>query len=260
VPLGPVPRRVSGPARSKPARGDAGRAPRARSSSAPGIFPALTGASATRLLDRLIAGKAWIVIVAFALIGIVTLQLALLELNAGIGRAIVRAGSLQRENASLSIEDAELTAGERIETQASKLGIQIIPAGEERFLSAGNRSAIARAARVLSQPAQPAPAASPGSTESRSSSSQAESVSSSGSAVGETQSSTASGAQTVGSAGSAESQAGPAAGTAPAAETPAGGSGGEAGAASAAAPSGAAAATTAGESTAAGGTQPAAAG
>ena len=32
-----------------------------------------------RLIDRLIAGKAWIGVVAFALIGIVTLQLLLLQ-------------------------------------------------------------------------------------------------------------------------------------------------------------------------------------
>jgi cell division protein FtsL len=257
---------VSGPARPKPALGRTARPQKARPSTAQGVLPGLTGVSVTRLLNRLIAGKAWIAIVAFALIGIVTLQLALLELNAGIGRAIVRAGSLQREDAALNIEDAELTSGARIETQASKLGMQIIPAGEERFLSAPSRSATARAAHVLSQPAQTAPAVSSSATESAPSSSQTESASAGTSSGGEAQSSSASaagsGTEAATSTGTGEAQTGAGVGTGPATGTPAGGSQSEVGAAAATASSGAASATTAGagEATPAGGTQPAPAG
>jgi hypothetical protein len=87
-----------------------------------------------RLLDRLVAGKVWIGLVAFALIGIVTLQLGLLELNASIGRLLERQGSLQRENAALSIESSEVAAGDRVESQAGKLGMVLVPAGTLRFL------------------------------------------------------------------------------------------------------------------------------
>jgi len=121
------PRRVSGPAR-QPARG------------------------LERPLDRLIRGRTWIALIAFALIGIVTLQLLVLKLNANIGRALVREGQLQRENAALSIESSELAAGERVETQAAHLGMQLVPDGALRFLSINPKGDIARAARALSAP------------------------------------------------------------------------------------------------------------
>ena len=80
-----------------------------------------------RLLDRLIRGRLWIGLVAFALIGIVTLQLVLLKLNAGIGRALEREALLQRENAALSIENSELAAGEQVESQAEHAGMELVP-------------------------------------------------------------------------------------------------------------------------------------
>ena len=64
-----------------------------------------------RLLDRLIRGRVWIGVIAFALIGIVTMQLVLLKLNAGIGRSLVREALLQRENATLSAENSEVGRG-----------------------------------------------------------------------------------------------------------------------------------------------------
>ncbi|HMD57941.1 MAG TPA: hypothetical protein VKG82_10775 [Solirubrobacteraceae bacterium] len=101
-----------------------------------------------RLLGRLIAGKAWIALVAFALIGIVTMQLGLLELNTTIGRLLEREGSLQRENAALSIENSEIAAGDRVETLAGKLGMELVPAGALRFLTP-RPGDLARAASVL---------------------------------------------------------------------------------------------------------------
>jgi hypothetical protein len=87
-------------------------------------------------LDRLIHGRAWIGIVAFALIGIVTMQLGLLKLNAGIGRALEHEGALQRENAALSVENSEVAAGNTVELQAAHMGMRLVPAGSLRFLSA----------------------------------------------------------------------------------------------------------------------------
>src|SRR5207302_547285 len=87
--------------------GRAGDAPRA---AADGLLPALRRlyerAADHPLIDRLIGGRAWIGLVAFALIGIVTLQLGLLELNTHIGRVLEREGRLQRENAALSIQNS----------------------------------------------------------------------------------------------------------------------------------------------------------
>ena len=144
------PRRVSGPAR---------RPPRTVQSPAqtqtgllPGALAALSSLASNRSLDRLIRGRAWIALIAFALIGIVTLQLLVLELNAHIGRALVQEAQLQRENAALSIESSELAAGERVESQAARLGMELVPEGALRFLTVDPRADIARAAAALSNP------------------------------------------------------------------------------------------------------------
>jgi hypothetical protein len=88
------------------------------------------------MLDRLIRGRTWIAIVAFALIGIVTLQLGLLKLNAGIGHSLRLQANLQRENAALSIENSELAAGDVVESRAGRLGMEVVPVGALRFLTA----------------------------------------------------------------------------------------------------------------------------
>jgi hypothetical protein len=140
TPPAPVrrPRRVSGPAaRPAPARG------RTKAASTPAI------AVTTRtLLERLIHGRAWIGIVAFALIGIVTMQLGLLKLNAGIGRALEHEAALQRENSALSVENSEYSAGDTVELQAAHMGMQLVPAGALRFLS-GPGSATNQIARAV---------------------------------------------------------------------------------------------------------------
>jgi hypothetical protein len=109
-------------------------------------------AATHRLLHRLISGRAWIGLVAFALIGIVTMQLGLLELNGGIGRALEREALLQRENAALSIENSEMAAGDRVELRAAQIGMQLVPTGALRFLRARPGIDATRAAAALSSP------------------------------------------------------------------------------------------------------------
>jgi cobalamin biosynthesis Mg chelatase CobN len=87
-----------------------------------------------RALRRALSGRAWIALVAFALIGIVTLQLGLLKLNGGIGRALEHAALLQRENAILAIENSEMAAGDRVQRTAAKLGMQPLVPDAVRFL------------------------------------------------------------------------------------------------------------------------------
>jgi len=146
APLVPAgrPRRISGPARpASPV--SARRAARPVATPAPAIVD-----RAGRLLDRLIHGRAWIALVAFALIGIVTMQLGLLKLNAGIGRALEHVASLQRENAGLSVEDSSFAAGDAVQLQAAHLGMQIAPSGTTRFLSGHDPGGeAARAAAAL---------------------------------------------------------------------------------------------------------------
>ena len=147
----PGPRRVSGPARREPVtapRRDAG----ARDGLVVGLLAGVQRVSRHRLLDRLIRGRTWIALVAFALIGIVTLQLGLLKLNAGIGRSLERSALLQRENATLSIENSELAAGNRVEATAAHLGMQLVAPGDLRFLTAHPRADAAQAAAALAAP------------------------------------------------------------------------------------------------------------
>jgi hypothetical protein len=119
---------------------------------AAGAATALGALSSHRALDRLIAGKLWIGVVAFALIGIVTLQLGLLELNRGIGRSLERESALQRQNAALSVENSELAAGDKVEARAQTLGMELVPVGSLRFLGSNPRADIARAAAALQSP------------------------------------------------------------------------------------------------------------
>jgi len=151
------PRRVSGPPRpaTAPRRRSTGIATE-QAGLVVGLLSALESLAQHRLLDRLIRGRVWIGLVAFALIGIVTLQLGLLKLNGGIGRALEHEALLQRENASLSIENSELAAGTRVESSAAKLGMAFIPVGALRFLSAGGHGDADKAAAALARAAQAA--------------------------------------------------------------------------------------------------------
>ncbi len=146
----PRPRRISGPVRPPQKRGSRA-SPRAQAEHGlvPGLFGALDGVSRSGALDRLIRGRIWIGVITFALIGIVTLQLLVLQLNASIGRSLVREAQLQRTNATLSIEGSELAGGERVETQAALLGMQLVPEGSLRFLTDNPRADIARAAAAV---------------------------------------------------------------------------------------------------------------
>ncbi len=156
-----APRRVSGPARGRGA--GAALSTRPGSGAALGSLAALgrtlgerVAASASlRSLHGRLAGRLGIALVAFALIGIVTLQLGLLKLNGGIGRALEHEALLQRENAALSIENSEMAAGDRVELGAARIGMQFTPPGALRPVTAHPGSDALRAAAALRAP-QPA--------------------------------------------------------------------------------------------------------
>lgn len=61
--------------------------------------------------------------IAFALIGIVGMQLWVVKLGVGIGRAVEHTQLLQQENSVLSAEDSALSSGERIERLALAKGM-----------------------------------------------------------------------------------------------------------------------------------------
>jgi cell division protein FtsL len=141
---------VSGPVR-RPARPSEQPA-QAERGLAVGALELGRGLFGHRALDRLIRGRVWIALIAFALIGIVTLQLLILQLNASIGRSLVREGQLQRSNAALSIQDSELASGERVESEAERLGMELVPESSLRFLGSNPHADVARAAAALGTP------------------------------------------------------------------------------------------------------------
>jgi hypothetical protein len=154
------PRRVSGPVRRAPTtaphRSLRPRAATTVNGFALGLISAIEALAQHRLLDRLIRGRTWIGIVAFALIGIVALQLGLLKLNGGIGRALEREALLQRQNAALSIENSELAAGPRVQALAAQLGMAFASPSQLRFLDSRPRADTARAAASLAAAARAA--------------------------------------------------------------------------------------------------------
>ena len=146
----PPPRRVSGPA---PARV---RRPAATPAPAPHPLhraaDLLRGVPDSRLLDRLIRGQGWVVLIGVALMGIVALQVSLLKMNAGIGVSIERSAQLERENADLRAEVSRLSSEQRIASVAGKLGLVMPDANEFRYVRVRGAEDARKAASVMRAP------------------------------------------------------------------------------------------------------------
>ncbi|HEY5286807.1 MAG TPA: hypothetical protein VIJ50_06860 [Solirubrobacteraceae bacterium] len=130
---------------------------RASAGATPGIaqrgVQALDGISSSAFVDRLIRGRLWIGLLAFALIGIVAMQLLVLKLNTSVGRTLGHVASLQRENAQLNIEDSMYSSESRVAPLASAAGMTLAPAGTVHFVMASTAD-FSRAAGALSTVAQ----------------------------------------------------------------------------------------------------------
>jgi cell division protein FtsL len=87
-------------------------------------------------VDRLLTGRVWIVLLAVLLAGIVSANVALLEMNAGIARTTEKVAALKRENSRLRLKAARLGASERIQRAAADLGLVLPAPGEVRYLEA----------------------------------------------------------------------------------------------------------------------------
>ena len=151
-----VARRMSGPV----------AAPRPRTPSRPPLRLAAGGASialrvadaalevsASRTMDRLVRSRGWVLIVAFGLIGIVAMQVSMLKLNAGIGRAVETSATLERSNATLRGEISRLSSGDRIQALAGARGFVMPEPADVTYLRAGDlRSDGRKAARRMGAP------------------------------------------------------------------------------------------------------------
>src|SRR6185295_13276940 len=107
--------------------------------------------SGSRTMDNLVRSRAWVVIVAFGLIGIVAMQVSMLKLNNGIGRAVDTAATLERSNVTLREEVSRLSSGDRIQALAGERGFVMPEPGDVAYLNARSSSG-ARAARRMSAP------------------------------------------------------------------------------------------------------------
>jgi hypothetical protein len=216
---------VSGPARRGVSDQPAARRSERSGGLLVGLLKAFDWLSSHRLLDRLIRGRIWIALVAFALIGIVTLQLGLLKLNGDIGRALEHEALVQRENAQLSIENSELAASENVEMRAGRMGMEFVPVGALRFLTARPGVDAAEVAGALSAQAHATGTGSGESQDADSTAADASSESSSGAEAPPTAeaSSTEPASSTTSASSSGEAPASaPTEGTAPAGESSAG--------------------------------------
>jgi cell division protein FtsL len=87
-------------------------------------------------VDRLVTGRVWIVLLAVLLAGIVSANVALLEMNAGIARTTEKVTTLKRQNSRLRLQAARLGSSERIQRAAADLGLVLPAPGEVRYLDA----------------------------------------------------------------------------------------------------------------------------
>jgi cell division protein FtsB len=109
-----------------------------------------------RLLDMLLRSRAWIWLLGIALGGIVFMQVSLLGMNAGIGRAVDESATLQHRNAALEEQVAELSSGERVRAQATKLGLLSPDAGTVSFLTVRGALDARRAVQRMTPPSEEA--------------------------------------------------------------------------------------------------------
>jgi cell division protein FtsL len=140
---------VPRPAPARPATRTAPRtAPRRRArrrtATAPFVLRVAHGPVGA-LVDRLLRGRACVAIVFVLLVGIVFLNVSLLEMNSGIAATNDRANALEQQNAKLREQIAPLASSERIQSEAVKRGYSLPAAGDVDYI-AGDTNALARRA------------------------------------------------------------------------------------------------------------------
>jgi cell division protein FtsL len=149
------PRRVSGPL-VRPLPAAAGHAATLPRRGGTGVFERLRALPEHRMVDRLLRGRAWIWLIGVMLGGIVAMQVSLLQLNAGISRAVEQSSALERENADLEAAVAQLSSGERIQAAAAQEDMVTPPAGEVAYLTARPDIDAARAVAHMQPPSDEA--------------------------------------------------------------------------------------------------------
>jgi cell division protein FtsB len=86
------------------------------------------------LVDRVLRGPVWVVMLGVLLAGIVFLNVSVLELNRGIAQTDAKAGALERTNSSLRERVGRLDSGERIQALAAARGFVMPQPGAVTFV------------------------------------------------------------------------------------------------------------------------------
>lgn len=113
------------------------------------------------VLDKLLAGRAWIGLVFVLLAGIVFFNVDLLQMNREIARDADRAAAIKTENARLRADLARLGSSERIQEVAAQTGLVLPAPGEVRYLRATPAADARRAAKRIDQAKQQPPPVEP---------------------------------------------------------------------------------------------------
>ncbi len=148
APIGP--RRVSGPSRRPIPAG-----PAIRHRGGTSAFEKLSRIPDHRVIDRLLRGRACILIIGLMLGGIVAMQVSLLRMNSGISNAVLTKNSLSGQNMLLEKQIAQTRSGDGVGAAAAGIGMIDPPAGERRFLTSRGLDRDAQlAARRYKAPSQ----------------------------------------------------------------------------------------------------------
>ena len=148
-------RRVSGPLRPAPVAAPAAGAVRRGTT---GVFERIRALPEHRVVDGLLRGRAWIWLVGVLLGGIVAMQVSMLKLNTGISRAVTTMGTVERQNANLEADIAQLSARERVKFAAEREGLVAPAAGSMEFLNARPNRDAEQAAKRMQPPSDEAAA------------------------------------------------------------------------------------------------------
>jgi cell division protein FtsL len=165
------PRRAPRRAPQRPARrvsGPSSRAANAAASAGARVLPLpqrlelpRLGPAASGLLDRLLRGRTWVLLIGTLLVGIVFFNVDVLRLNRSIASTSAKATTLKQENARLLLLEARLASSERIQQAAAADGMVLPAPGEVRYLKVRRGDAARAAARITTPQPVPPPAATP---------------------------------------------------------------------------------------------------
>src|SRR3954447_6823154 len=101
------------------------------------------------LVDRILRGPGWVVMLGALLAGIVFLNVSVLELNRGIARTDTKSAQLERVNSALRARVAKLDSGERIQELAAARGFVMPQPGDVMYVRERASNASLAAQRIV---------------------------------------------------------------------------------------------------------------